>query len=80
MCSSDLFKAWFEKGGSSKKKKKDNDGKPKRPKKVTKTDASCVRNLDIELVHQNFVRLWKGRSILMLPCMLFLVVYAFFSL
>ena len=28
------FKAWFEKGGSSKKGKK--DGKPKRPKKVTK--------------------------------------------
>nr|XP_045087826.1 uncharacterized protein LOC123495117 [Aegilops tauschii subsp. strangulata] len=49
------FKAWFEKGGSSKKGKK--DGKPKRAQKVTKTDASCARNLGTEWDLSNAVTL-----------------------
>jgi hypothetical protein len=37
------FKPWFEKCGSSKK------GSQKEPKKVTKIDASSVKNLDTDL-------------------------------
>ena len=46
------FKAWFEKGGSSKRGKKDKPKNLKGPKKATKINASCVRNLGIELVPQ----------------------------
>ncbi|KAM3296887.1 hypothetical protein ACQJBY_038975 [Aegilops geniculata] len=49
------FKAWFEKGGSIKNGNK--DGKPKGPKKITKTDASCARNLGTEWDLSNAVTL-----------------------
>ena len=39
------FKAWFEKGGSSKKKKKDQDEKPKRPKKGNKNRGKLCEEL-----------------------------------
>ena len=63
------FKAWFEKGGSSKKGKKDD--KPKRPKKVTKIDASCVRYLVTELDLPNVVTLQRNQSKFM-----FLIIYS----
>jgi hypothetical protein len=71
------FKAWFEKGGSSKKGKKIKLKNQKGPKKATKIDASCVRNLGIELVPPNAVTLRKGLSMLMflfLTCLLLLLV------
>jgi hypothetical protein len=71
------FKAWFEKGGSSKKGKKDKADKPKRSQKATKIDANCVRNLDIELVPPNVVTLRKSLSMLnflFLTCLLLLFV------
>jgi hypothetical protein len=55
------FKAWFEKGESSKKAKKDE--KPKRSKKkVTKIDASYSRNLGTELGLPYAVTLLKEQS------------------
>jgi hypothetical protein len=55
------FKAWFEKGGSSKNAKKYE--KPRKgPKKVTKIDASFVRNLGTELGLPYAVTLLKEQS------------------
>jgi hypothetical protein len=76
------YKAWFEKGGCSKKGKKEKPEKPKRAKKkVTKTGASCVRNLGIELVPQNAVTLLYNQSMLMLILQfMYLVSSAYFSI
>ena len=63
------FKAWFEKGGSSKKGKK--DGKPKRAQKVTKTDASCARNLGTEWDLSNAVTLLISQSMFLFICLCF---------
>ena len=57
------FKPWFEKGGSSKKAKKDD--KPKRSQKGNKIDASFARNLGTELDLPNAVTLLKGQGKLM---------------
>ena len=63
------FKAWFEKGGSSKKGKK--DGKPKRAQKVTKTDVSCARNLGTEWDLSNAVTLLISQSMFLFICLCF---------
>jgi hypothetical protein len=55
------FKAWFEKGGSSKKAKKKMKNQ-KGPKKVKKIDASFARNLDTELGLSYAVTLLKEQS------------------
>jgi hypothetical protein len=54
------FKAWFEKGGRSKKAK--NMKTQKGPKKVTKIDASFARNLGTELGLPYAVTLLKEQS------------------
>jgi hypothetical protein len=54
------FKAWFEKGGSSKKEKKMKNRKG--PKKVTKIDASFARNLGTKLGLPYAVTLLKEQS------------------
>ena len=57
------YKAWFEKGGSGKKGKK--DGKPKRVQKVIRIDASSVKNLDTELALPSVYTLLKDQSMFM---------------
>jgi hypothetical protein len=54
------FKAWLEKGGSSKKAKKMKNQKG--PKKVTKIDASFARNLGTELGLLYVITLLKEQS------------------
>jgi hypothetical protein len=54
------FKAWFEKGRSSKKAKKDE--KPKRSQKGNKIGARFVRNLGTELGLPYAVTLLKEQS------------------
>jgi hypothetical protein len=54
------FKAWFENGGSSKVAKKDEN--PKRSQKVTKIDASFVRNFGTELGLPYAITLLKEQS------------------
>jgi hypothetical protein len=51
------FKAWFEKGRSSKKGKKEEkkDEKPKRKKQEIKIDVSSMKNLGTELDQPNVV-------------------------
>ena len=57
------YKAWFEKGGSSKKEKR--MPSPKGPQKITIIDASFARNLGTELDLPNAATLLKGQSMSM---------------
>ena len=50
----------------------------KGPKKVTKIDASCARNLGTELVLPNVVTFLKGQSIWAYVCIVYYFV-AFFN-
>ena len=68
------FKAWFERGGSSKKGKKMKSQAS--TKKVTKIDASCARNLCTELDLPNAVTLLKGQSKSMFVLLLFLLLFS----
>jgi hypothetical protein len=75
------YKAWFEKGVVVRRGKRKNQKSLKGLKKVTKTGASCVRNLGIELVPQNAVTLLYNQSMLMLILQfMYLVSFAYFSI